>query len=190
MPFPRRCSTMFRGLCVYTVLAMLLGSLSAGKPLLSLRRQVCSDLCTSGLGGAPCGALCDNDLGFGIQNYSMAAVPQNYTMAVSQSDNIYGPRRAVCPRLCRSALGMPLCDCQPDSALIHQPVDWSAICEAFCKLEGYTVFGCERCTVVAVRPAAKAKLLNKKDGIDWEELCAYLCSKGEGGAACNCDAVP
>jgi len=26
--------------------------------------------------------------------------------------------------------------------------------------------------------------------LQWDQLCAYLCGIGEGGAACNCDTVP
>jgi hypothetical protein len=74
-------------------------------------------------------------------------------------------------------------------------VNWTAICDSFCHLEGYSVFGCSRCHE---KPSGydgwmtsdAYSIGEKSQSLNWDELCAYLCSIGEGGAACNCDAVP
>jgi hypothetical protein len=79
--------------------------------------------------------------------------------------------------------------------MVTKPVNLTAICESFCQLEGYTLYGCPLCRV---KPAVHAERLsavgpstrNDSEDVDWDELCAYLCSIGEGGAACNCDTVP
>jgi hypothetical protein len=78
--------------------------------------------------------------------------------------------------------------------MLTKPVNWTAICDSFCRLEGYTMYGCQRCSVPKVylerlTSAVAASGADSED-IDWADLCAYLCSIGEGGAACNCDAVP
>jgi hypothetical protein len=91
------------------ILLMLLAPLTAAnstKSLPVMKHQMCSDLCTSGLGGAPCGELCSEDLGFDLQSRL-----RQYTTAIPRKKEIYGPRRAVCPLLCRSNLGDPLCGC-------------------------------------------------------------------------------
>ncbi|PNF29174.1 hypothetical protein B7P43_G11866 [Cryptotermes secundus] len=174
------------------ILLMMLGPLTAAnstKPLPVMKHQMCSDLCTSGLGGAPCGELCSEDLGFDLQSRV-----RQYTVTVPRKKEIYGPRRTVCPLLCRSNLGEPLCGCHVESALVMKPVNWTAICDSFCLLEGYTLYGCPRCSVLKphkarLSMASDATRGNSQD-VDWADLCAYLCSIGEGGAACNCDAVP
>jgi hypothetical protein len=78
--------------------------------------------------------------------------------------------------------------------MVTMPVNWTAICDSFCELEGYSLYGCPHCSVLRIhmqrmRTAPDAFRAASED-IDWAELCAYLCSIGEGGAACNCDAVP
>lgn len=76
-------------------------------------------------------------------------------------------------------------------------MNWTAICDSFCHLEGYKLYGCPHCGVLKVHKDQKERLTMASDGtrgnsqdVDWADLCAYLCSIGEGGAACNCDAVP
>jgi hypothetical protein len=76
------------------------------EPLLIMKHRMCSDLCTSGLGGAACGQLCSDDLVLALQS----GVKQ-YTLAPSEPKRVYGPRRAMCPLLCRNDLGNPLCGC-------------------------------------------------------------------------------
>ncbi|XP_021934484.1 uncharacterized protein LOC110837039 [Zootermopsis nevadensis] len=175
------------------ILLMLVAPLTVAnktKSLHVMKQQMCSDLCTSGLGGAPCGELCNEDMGFDLRSRL-----RQFTLATARKKDIYGPRLAVCPVLCHNNLGDPLCGCHVESAMVTKPANWTAICDSFCYQEGYTLYGCPLCRV---KPAFHAEKLSmaadstrgNSEDVDWGELCAYLCSIGEGGAACNCDAVP
>jgi len=88
------------------VLVALLTAANSITPQLIMKHRVCSDLCTSGLGGAACGQLCNNDLVLEMQSHL-----KQQTVALPQQKQVYGPRRAVCPLLCRNQLGDPLCSC-------------------------------------------------------------------------------
>jgi hypothetical protein len=176
-------------LLVLVLVAPLTAANSINPPLI-MKHRVCSDLCTSGLGGAACGQLCNDDLVLELQS-----LLKKQTVALPQQHHVYGPRRAVCPLLCRNHLGDPLCSCHVSSAEVTKPVNWTAICDSFCHEEGYTLYGCSLCRV---KPsgyegwlsAARYSTAEESPSLQWDQLCAYLCSIGEGGAACNCDAVP
>jgi hypothetical protein len=88
------------------VLVAPLTAANSVAPSLIMKHRVCSDLCTSGLGGTACGQLCSDDLVLELQSH----LKQN-TVALPQQQHVYGPRRAVCPLLCRNHLGDPLCSC-------------------------------------------------------------------------------
>jgi hypothetical protein len=79
--------------------------------------------------------------------------------------------------------------------MVTTPVNWTAICDSFCHVEGYTLYGCSRCRVkpssyVGKLTAVTYSTKKESPNLEWDQLCTYLCSIGEGGAACNCDAVP
>ena len=82
------------------VLLMLVAPL-LGCPTIT-EREICADLCYSGLGGAPCGIMCNQNLDLSLMTY---------TMATNTSEDVVGPRRTVCDVLCRNNLGHPLCAC-------------------------------------------------------------------------------
>jgi hypothetical protein len=103
-------------LCCRTMMLMILLTMlwpliaaSWTKPLAVMKLQMCSDLCSSGLGGAPCGELCSENLTLDLQSRL-----RQHNLTIPRRKEIYGPRRAVCPLLCRSNLGYPLCGCHID----------------------------------------------------------------------------
>jgi hypothetical protein len=109
----RRCVKYRSVFCcrrMFLLLLVLVAPLTAAnsiKPPLIMKHRICSDLCTSGLGGAACGGkLCSDDLVLELKSHL-----QHQTVAFPQQKHIYGPRRAVCPLLCRNHLGDPLCSC-------------------------------------------------------------------------------
>ncbi|XP_067004428.2 uncharacterized protein [Anabrus simplex] len=106
--------------------------------------RMCSDLCVSGLGGVPCGRVCDNlNVNFKELKKAAAAV-SNGTLVKKQGS----PRRNVCPLLCAYALGDPLCECDSyeiDRRFLVTPINWNNICVMFCEMEGLTVYGCRKC---------------------------------------------
>ncbi|PSN41073.1 hypothetical protein C0J52_10613 [Blattella germanica] len=144
-------------------------------------RQICADLCFSGLGGAPCGLMCNQEIGVALRSQlrDFSIVPVNKTQ-------IYGPRRNVCSKLCNNNLGHPLCGCATNA---QKTANWTHVCEAFCEMEGHTLYGCPKCFV---KPNHTIQLapMRKNGDLDWEGLCNYLCNMGEGGSACSCDVLP
>jgi hypothetical protein len=92
-------------LLVLVLVAPLTAAISITSPLI-MKHRVCSDLCTSGLGGAACGQLCNDDLVLELQSQL-----KQQTVALPQQKHVYGPRRAICPLLCSNHLGDPLCNC-------------------------------------------------------------------------------
>lgn len=104
-----KCRSVFccrRMLLLVLVLVAPLTAANLIKPPLIMKHRVCSDLCTSGLGGAACGQLCNDDLVLELRSHL-----KQQTVALPQQHHVYGPRRAVCPLLCRNHLGDPLCSC-------------------------------------------------------------------------------
>jgi hypothetical protein len=104
-----KCRSVFccrRMLFLVLVMVAPLMAANLTKPPLVMKHQMCSDLCTSGLGGTACGELCSDDLVLELQ-FGL----KQYTAALPRQKPIYGPRRSICPQLCRSNLGHPLCDC-------------------------------------------------------------------------------
>jgi hypothetical protein len=93
-------------LLLVLVLVAPLTAAKSNKPPLIMKHRMCSDLCTSGLGGAACGKLCSDDLVMELQSQL-----QQSSVALYQQKHVYGPRRAICPMLCRDKLGDPLCGC-------------------------------------------------------------------------------
>jgi hypothetical protein len=77
------------------------------KSLHAMKHQMCSELCTSGLGGAPCGELCDEDIGVDLRSRV-----KQFILTAPRKTDVYGPRRAVCSPLCYNNLGDPLCGCR------------------------------------------------------------------------------
>ena len=125
-------------LLVLVVVAPLTAANST-KPVLIMKHQMCSDLCTSGLGGAACGELCSDEVVLELRSRL-----RQYTPAPSQLKRMYGPRRAVCPLLCRSNLGDPLCGCHVNrwealSGLRSQWSDW--LWASFLARTSQTYFG-------------------------------------------------
>lgn len=101
------------------ILLMLVAPLTVAnktKSLHVMKQQMCSDLCTSGLGGAPCGELCNEDMGFDLRSRL-----RQFTLATARKKDIYGPRLAVCPVLCHNNLGDPLCGCHVERYVRELP---------------------------------------------------------------------
>jgi len=127
-----KCRSVFccrRMLLLVLVLVAPLTAANSINPPLIMKHRVCSDLCTSGLGGAACGQLCNDDLVLELQS-----LLKKQTVALPQQHHVYGPRRAVCPLLCRNHLGDPLCSCHVSrwealAAVRSQCSDW--LCAAF-----------------------------------------------------------
>ncbi|CAH2056584.1 unnamed protein product, partial [Iphiclides podalirius] len=155
-------------------------------PSVPARRDLCADLCHAGLGGAACGATCQQMLPVGLQSALQSG---------NMSDTVYGePRVYVCPTLCDNYLGEPLCSCadKEQEAGVRKDVDWSAICDTFCVTDRYVLSGCPACSDSAQTSAPSQvgmmSALNTAEG--WSSWCNVQCRQGQGGAACNCDRAP
>ncbi|KAL0809489.1 hypothetical protein ABMA28_011036 [Loxostege sticticalis] len=151
-------------------------------PSVTVRHNLCSDLCHAGLGGAACGSSCEDLMPVGLKS---ALKEANHT------DGDYGePRFEVCPALCDNMLGSPLCNCQVKDTQ-EEEVNWSAICAAFCVADNYVLRGCPPCEKTTTKPTLKIssfRALNTAEG--WSAWCNVQCRQGHGGAACNCDRAP
>ena len=96
--------------------------------------------------------------------------------------------------MCEYGLGRPLCGCRMQT---QKNISWLAICRAYCNLENFQLYGCPICDVVpllAKNPITELKasvlLTENQSEPDWEKICTSLCSKADGGSACNCDFPP
>lgn len=150
-------------------------------PSVSARSNLCADLCHAGLGGEACGSsLCSQLIPVGLQTA---------LMDTNKTEEVFGhPRYNVCPALCRNQLGAPLCSCASRDA--DHPVDWSAVCTAFC-YDGYSLSGCPTCETTSTEASPNfqsSRSLSTYEG--WSAWCNVQCRQGQGGAACNCDRAP
>ncbi|XP_066257343.1 uncharacterized protein [Euwallacea similis] len=173
---------------------------SALQPIISQSRRtrICYELCTSGLGGTPCGDSCFD------------LIPTNLPIAVagqdqdSQNGSGYSSkynattREASCKVLCKNGLGYPLCTCNDEDTT--KPTDFFAVCSSFCVNYSYQLYGCQNCTLYLEYMTNNINSNNPFDmaslGVDgtvtigWNAWCREMCSDGNGGAACNCDLLP
>lgn len=164
--------------CVVVVVGVLTAVSLPPQPLSERRTYV--DLCINGLGADSCVALFE------------AAVPANLTRKSGGKHSGAKPRSAVCPVLCDNGLGYPLCRCR--QLLPRPPTNWTAVCDAFCALQGVTVYGCGECKNQDIILRTQTKTVTTFEAAeteeDWDALCHSLCKQGDGGLACSCDIIP
>ncbi|CAG9133625.1 hypothetical protein JYU34_001312 [Plutella xylostella] len=154
-------------------------------PSVPARTNLCSDLCSAGLGGDTCGAPCQELLPVGLR-----AALQG---APNASESYHGhPRTAVCPTLCANRLGEPLCNCHAQEHEEPEHTDWAGVCRAFCVADRYILGGCPTCEMTTpetlMSKSTHSRILTTNDG--WFAWCDVQCRLGQGGAACNCDKAP
>lgn len=143
------------------------------RPIITSAQQsrICADLCTSGLGGEPCGQVCFDLMPKGIPLQS----PENVTREVDVN-TVKNTRSDVCPVLCKNRLGYPLCQCEPPkpTGTVTEPqasvklpkkfrVDFHAICDHYCMHQNWNLHGCPMCTNAAIRQDSLQDLF-KQDG--------------------------
>ncbi|KAK9872508.1 hypothetical protein WA026_017973 [Henosepilachna vigintioctopunctata] len=162
----------------------------------SNERRICVELCSSGLGGDPCGEDCKDLSPFGVQIQSTSSAQSAQKKALTGS-----PRNDSCPLLCENNLGNPLCDCRNIEVKTIR-VNFVKICANFCIKYDYQIYGCQSCKIYKdvfqndVKSVTKGEKNKIKNGLilssvqlapHWVEWCVNKCSQGEGGSACNCD---
>ncbi|XP_050503988.1 uncharacterized protein LOC126882951 [Diabrotica virgifera virgifera] len=152
------------------------------------KRQICQELCSSGLGGNSCGKDC------------VEIFQQKIYMQLSTSTDLTGnhvtknvPRSDMCPVLCKYNLGKPLCVCsQVQNVVSSKAINFLEICSKFCIKHNYRISGCQKCSIYqqATLPRKSASALPDPNEIDWNAWCTVKCKENDGGAACDCDRSP
>ncbi|KAF5279654.1 hypothetical protein FQA39_LY18258 [Lamprigera yunnana] len=151
------------------------------------KMRICTDLCTSGLGGGVCGSQCKEIL----PDFRM---PLNSIQ--TSHDNFSRGRREICPILCENQLGFPLCQCPFYTVQNKKKSSFITVCKSFCTIYGYQVHGCQTCDVYLEYFQDEQKNhiehspVKKQANIDWDLWCKQQCSVNNGGSACNCDILP
>lgn len=99
---------------------------------------MCYELCTSGLGGAPCGDSCFDliPLNLPVTGTSGSSQVQNTTTDSGVKYNAT-TRADSCDVLCKNGLGYPLCTCT--NVEKSATTDFFEICTVFCVSYNYQV---------------------------------------------------
>lgn len=152
--------------------------------------RICADLCSSGLGGEPCGDFCFDLIPKQLPHQSF-----NDSEQVEET----GARTGACPTLCENRLGYPLCKCQVKSnrRRPQRKIDFKKICDYFCFEQRWWLRGCPACESFQYGDGIgqNGRLMNliktnSQDDIDWGKWCEIQCERDNGGSACNCDILP
>lgn len=99
------------------------------------RTRMCYELCTSGLGGAPCGDSCFDLIPLNLPVSGSSQV-QNTTTDSGVKYNAT-TRADSCDVLCKNGLGYPLCSCT--NVEKSATTDFFEICTVFCVSYNYQV---------------------------------------------------
>lgn len=166
-----------------------------GSPIISTSDQlrICADLCSSGLGGQPCGEFCFDLIPKQLPH-------QSTRTADNVSNNI--TRADACPVLCKNRLGYPLCQCQKTAIKSKNvkpfQVNFNEICDYYCQQERWWLRGCPVCATSKQHGGGQQNggwknrlaTMQAKDDVDWGKWCDKQCAESNGGSACNCDLLP
>lgn len=66
----------------------------------------------------------------------------------------------------------------------------------FCVKHNYRIYGCQKCDLYTTQSIGNFTVNsfvvyeNGQAIVNWNEWCAIMCSKDDGGVACNCDRLP
>ncbi|XP_060536032.1 uncharacterized protein LOC132707991 isoform X1 [Cylas formicarius] len=165
----------------------------------SQKHRICVELCTSGLGGTPCGSDCVDLVPASVP---VSADNGNQSVTADGKYNV-STRQDSCDVLCKNGLGFPLCNCQYEAKTYE--ADFVAVCSTFCESYDYQIYGCQSCDLLknyfnntpneqnsaspfSVMSTDTMSITAKKTY--WRLWCVDVCSTGDGGAACNCDLLP
>ncbi|XP_072387294.1 uncharacterized protein [Diabrotica undecimpunctata] len=150
------------------------------------KRQICQELCLSGLGGNSCGRDC-------LDIFQKMYIRQSKSQKTENHVAKNVPRSDICPVLCKYNLGKPLCVCsQVQNMVPSKAIDFLQICSEFCIKHNYRISGCQKCSIYQLVTLPKKPVLNQADPnqVDWNEWCDVKCKENDGGAACDCDRSP
>ncbi|XP_060536034.1 uncharacterized protein LOC132707991 isoform X2 [Cylas formicarius] len=155
----------------------------------SQKHRICVELCTSGLGGTPCGSDCVDLVPASVP---VSADNGNQSVTADGKYNV-STRQDSCDVLCKNGLGFPLCNCQYEAKTYE--ADFVAVCSTFCESYDYQLYGCQNCKYYESNFAQNNRTSSPAKGPgnqtattpNWSTWCLKMCASGNGGAACHCD---
>lgn len=148
--------------------------------------RICADLCSSGLGGNPCGSFCFDLIPKARPDQSTKDI-QHVKNEITRSD--------ACPLLCENNLGYPFCKCSQKQKKTKAKVDFNKICDYYCHDQRWWLHGCPVCETTSqhggsIQNGRMQVLTSVSTDVDWNAWCDKQCAEANGGSACNCDILP